>query len=418
MTQKQQAVTTTASLMNKNSTTTKIKLFSSTLLFLTILLLFFLIVSCRNSEKSKYRTLNINEAISRKTEVKLSEIAQSVEWIKLETKGSPFIGIISKVVEAENYLLILGKEGVGNKDMIHIFDMNGKFVRTLGEFGKGPCEYMQVSDIYYDSVEQKIFILSENNKYLIEFDIEGNCFEGSIETMGAMNFSYYNDCFFMHRSSNMMYFEGNNSFNQLVIQDFSKNITYKVHPAPLIKSSYLNPFIEEADFVQYKGELLYYISLDDTVYKLSPENEKPYLVFDHGNQSFPADYKWDLEGRNNATRLKMSKVTNITCAGNLIFLNYRYAEETGLLMLKGQNLYNCMGGSSHGLLDDVDGLENITSFTSCGDYIYQFFEPYKLLDATPNSFGFSDAFKEIVAGLHENSNIVIRRIRIQDESQE
>lgn len=371
--------------------------------------------SCNIAEKDEYLTLDIANAIGNRKEVKISEIAESVEWIQLDTVDSPFIGIVNKIIEADNHLIILGKEGVSNKDMLHVYSMGGKFIRTLGEFGKGPCEYMQVSDILYDSSRKKILVLGENSKYLLEYDFEGNCDESIVETKGAMNFIYHKNCFFMHRSSNIMYFEEGEIFNQLVVHNIGSNISSRLHPAPRVKTTYLNPFIEEATFIQFKGELLYFIPLDDTIYTLSPESEKPYLVFSHGSQRFPADFKWDMEGRQKALSLKMSKITEIRHVGNLLFLNYRYAGETGLLMKHGNKIVNCTGDKTAGLLDDVDGLENITDFFTCGEHIIQVLEPYKLLEVKPNRYGFSSNVKGMISGMSESNSIILRRIKIRQD---
>lgn len=371
--------------------------------------------SCSSHDKGEYMSLDIPVAINNKTEIKLSEISESVKWIKLSSDAAPFVGIVDKIIEADNNLVILGKEGVGNKSMIYIFNMEGKYIRTIGEFGKGPCEYIQISDMFFDSARKKILVLGESNKYIVEYDLDGVCKETTVETHGAMNFITHNGNCFLHRSSNGMYYDGNNSFNQIVVSNLTNSISNEIHPSPHIKSTYLNPFIEECVFINIKDQLLYFIPLDDTVYKLTASFEKPYIIFNHGSQSFPNDYKWDLEGRQKARNLKMSKITDIMYSGGLFFFSYRYQSETGILMYNDNKLVNCYSNNEPGFVDDIDGLENVSDFFVCGDHIMQVFEPYKLMDVKPNKYGFSKDVSELISGLNENNSVVLRRIKVKRE---
>lgn len=379
---------------------------------LTILSLF----SCNTPDNEKYIVLDIEKAINNKTEIKLSDIAESVEWIKLAADNAPFVGIISKIIRTDNYLIILGTESVGTKDRIHIFDINGKHIRTLGEFGKGPCEYMQISDISYDPLDKKILALSENNKYFIEFDIDGNCFENKIETKGAMNFCKDNECLYMHRNSNALYFSNNTIFNQLVIYNTEDGTSKSMHRAPKIKSTYLNPFIENAVLLNLDETILYYIPLDDTIYQVNPNKEVPYIVFEHGKYSFPTDFTWDIENRNKANKMNKSKITNMMAVGRTLFFNYRFADQQGLLLWNKEKLINCYGNKQPGITDDIDGTDNILIFNGSGEYLVQTFEPYELLEMQSNKYGFSNEFRKIIAEINENSSVVIRMIKIKSDA--
>lgn len=380
----------------------------------SILYFIFAITSCSGTKPNEHIVLDIEKAIKNKKEIRLSEIAATVQWIELDTTSAPFIGIIQKIIEVDNQLIILGKEGLSGQNGIHIFDVKGKYIRTLGQFGKGPCEYMQINDMFYNAATGKIMLLSSNNKYLVQFDLEGNCYESKVETKSAINFYYDNNIYFLHRPSNELYFNAKNNFNQLLATDSSSTIHARLHPCAVIKSTYLNPFIEEAVLTKFDNKILYYIPLDDTIYQVDATNERPFFVFDHGSNAFPTDFKWDMEGSHKANSMNKSRITDMKQAYPFLFFSYRYATAAGLLLLHEAKLINCFGENNPGIVDDIDGLENITDFLDCGNCIIQPFEPYLLMEAKPNKYGFSPEVEKLIGNMHENNSIVLRRIKLKE----
>ena len=75
---------------------------------ISICIIAFLIFACSNEINSDIIEINIPEALERKPEkILLSQIANDIDYVFLETNDSCFIGRIRSMDISENYILIL-----------------------------------------------------------------------------------------------------------------------------------------------------------------------------------------------------------------------------------------------------------------------------------------------------------------------
>jgi hypothetical protein len=72
------------------------------------------------------------------TKLSLSEIAEDMVFIPLETTEKCLIGRIRSIHFSNDYLVIIDAE----PNQILLFDKAGKFIRTIGSRGQGPGEYL------------------------------------------------------------------------------------------------------------------------------------------------------------------------------------------------------------------------------------------------------------------------------------
>src|SRR5690554_4220450 len=87
--------------------------------------------------------------------VNISEIADTVEYIPLETMDESLVGKLQKnniFFERGLFYLIL------ESGEIALFDYSGLFIRRFGKLGRGPGEYIQIADLDVDYVTGNIFI--------------------------------------------------------------------------------------------------------------------------------------------------------------------------------------------------------------------------------------------------------------------
>ena len=121
-----------------------------------------IIIFCSCGGESTYKTANtdsvlvidlLSEPESKVT--KLSEFAEDVEYIPLQTTDSSLIGgVVNKIVTTDNSIYIL------NNNVILCFDIDGKFLFKLDKQGRGPEEYMYISDFDVSSDNKILTILS------------------------------------------------------------------------------------------------------------------------------------------------------------------------------------------------------------------------------------------------------------------
>lgn len=128
-----------------------------------------LLANCTNDQK-EYQALQVIDIESSmdKMEVwNLSNLASCIKYVALETKIENFLSYIEDCNETDKYLIIT------NLKQFLLFDKDGKFIRQIGNIGRGPGEYQYVMSIgiINDS------ILTIQSLYdLINFRIDGSVF--------------------------------------------------------------------------------------------------------------------------------------------------------------------------------------------------------------------------------------------------
>lgn len=145
-----------------------------------IILLFFLGISCsygisddnKISKISSYK--NVYKIYPRKNYqtnlTKFSEVFSSVKIIELKEKENALIGEIDKIICKDSLIYILDRNFARG---VVVFNMQGKFMRKFGKIGKGPKQYIHISDFcIYDN---ELCILCNNNN-VIFYNLNTNKF--------------------------------------------------------------------------------------------------------------------------------------------------------------------------------------------------------------------------------------------------
>lgn len=100
----------------------------------------------------------------------LSDFAESIELIPLETRDDCLIGWILEIIATKNHYVLIS--GIGPTDFQHlyVYDKNGKFIRQISGRGQGGEEFLEVRDI--DVIGDSIIKMGD--VYVIRtFNLEG-----------------------------------------------------------------------------------------------------------------------------------------------------------------------------------------------------------------------------------------------------
>ncbi|MHC1779509.1 MAG: 6-bladed beta-propeller [Bacteroidales bacterium] len=127
-----------------------------------------LINSCTSSDVSniKYPTINIADNIGKGYLLNISEIAESVEYIPLQTTDSSLVGNLSEVYYSNGFFVLNTYKNYSG--ILKIFDRKGQFYNTLNKKGRGPEEYTSINRI--DTYKNNIIILAFHNIHEYSFD--------------------------------------------------------------------------------------------------------------------------------------------------------------------------------------------------------------------------------------------------------
>lgn len=159
---------------------------SSTIFFLCFLLCF----SCRN-EKNVTKddsglippypfTINVNEGLKNQTTLRLSEVADSIRYVILSEERNVAINFVFEVALTDSAIIA----SVSQCPFL-VFDMNGKFLDTIGRFGRGPHEYMPGSKFSVDPASGDIIVYRNFLHDFISFDFNGGFIDNDIPELSG-----------------------------------------------------------------------------------------------------------------------------------------------------------------------------------------------------------------------------------------
>ena len=104
----------------------------------------------------------------------LSDIVDSLSYIKLATDTSNLIGVIDKIIPLQDRILIVDKDIT---QTIYIFDKSGRFIRKINKKGRGPGEYLSLNDVAVDVSNKRLIVLDDIAQKLSIFTYEGEFIE-------------------------------------------------------------------------------------------------------------------------------------------------------------------------------------------------------------------------------------------------
>jgi len=100
-----------------------------------------------------------------KDSLTLTDINDRISFVPLESRKECLIGNIQKLVLSSEYYFIW------SKNVVYQFLRNGTFVRSIGNYGRGPEEYLDIFDIAVNEKQEKVFIADERK--VLEFNFAG-----------------------------------------------------------------------------------------------------------------------------------------------------------------------------------------------------------------------------------------------------
>jgi len=136
--------------------------------------LFLVVTSCRDADVAKLRSIDFTSHIERQ-DIRLSEIAKSVEYIQLETSKESFISMVSDIQFTKEIIAVFDNQ----LQKLFVFDRSGKFLNVISNLGKGPEEYIHLFSFAIDPDTSTLYLHTPIDRILkFQFD---NTFEDEIK---------------------------------------------------------------------------------------------------------------------------------------------------------------------------------------------------------------------------------------------
>jgi hypothetical protein len=260
---------------------------SNTILNIIIFCYLLLITGCNSSnEKSKEHNNSNKEIIHfdvsnwETDKVIPKNIIKKIDFIPLETNDQCLLSGIGKMIVHNDKWYIMDNGFAKN---IYVFSKKGKFLCGIGTYGRGPGEFLKLTNFTINKTENKLLILDSNQDKLLIYDcINGNFLSEiklsfwatNITWIGGDTLAFYSKT--THRRTREGY-----SITYLILKDKS---TQKFLPKNEYDTnrSNINSIFE--------SENTYYAPfLNDIVYKIDDNGVWPAITFDFGNSKIPED---------------------------------------------------------------------------------------------------------------------------------
>ncbi len=209
--------------------------------------------------------------------VKLTDLIQEVEFIRLEETAESLLGNVQDVHIVGDKFVFMGDTFKGN---IFVFDNQGKLINRINNKGNGPGQYSWLTDLWIEGDLIAIF----------------DCFQKAIKKY-QVNGDYVSERKFDYAASHVIG-KGNDYFldmNYEVIDDQSRDNLFRLDQEMNVKSRYF-PFegnekgllTNYPSFFNYKQSIIYSQPSSDIVYLYKEDKFVPFVQFDFGD-----DWHWD-----------------------------------------------------------------------------------------------------------------------------
>lgn len=229
-------------------------------LSLTLLLI---ICGCRQSDQNQAEFIDVDV----KTQAELSEFFESFSYLELESDDSCYMVGIDKLIIDDERIYVLDER----TNSVVIFDRAGGFINVIKKQGRGPHEYLHLSD--FDVSSSGVYVLDRANEKIRLYSVSG-------EWLKDYELDNYYD-YFQIVDQQYFYLGSDNSnskgYNFIIYDIPNEKIIAEFDPFGIDygrKSAY-SPFLGRgpADCRYVSKEF------DHTVYSLTPESMSPIYRF-------------------------------------------------------------------------------------------------------------------------------------------
>ncbi|MDX2414257.1 MAG: 6-bladed beta-propeller [Bacteroidales bacterium] len=375
------------------------------------------LASCKSgnsaAESSKAITIDIDEKDV--SEFKLSELFSDFELLKLKSGDTP-IGRINKFKIFNNKIYIL------SESKIFVYAESSELLSIIDKKGKGPGEYIGVSDFTTDK-EGNIYIADISGKQILKYKVSGDFIDAWNTGFYFSGIDIYRDKYFLFTGNSNM----NGEAGENMILGFNnwkdKVPEYKFLSIDRNIANYMN-FLDVYNLREAQGRLLLGTSGFDTIYTITDQAIEPYYILNYLNGKIPRSAldKEFADVREFSEYFMKKGYSHYAFyyldSPEFFFSRYNHAMKSYI------NVFDKKNNSSFnwdGIMDDIflpNTKHEIYEFYPLAyhdSWYYFIYQPYKIINyLEKNGFGkidLSKVSKEFLESINEDDNPIILKIK-------
>ena len=404
--------------------------------YILYLIVFLLIQSCNFPKEilNDFRVLDIEGNVGKGRVAKISEIADEVLYIPLETSKECLVNEPNRGVKYYSGLIyIVSSE---NPQHIKIFDTTGRYIRTINRFGRGPQEYDYIQRLRIESATKNLLISTSTK--LFEYTPDGTFIRRTLiptvdftDKYGFREFIKLNDTLFVISVSTNKHSE----YSAVIIDTLSNIkalIKYPESERELLKKlrgnmfkPYIYRFKNNVRVINGNDEFV--IGIDD---KLNIDTS---FIINYGKYKIT---KHNTHYQPSVTDKLVSRYSNVYESDRYIFMQFNLGGLTNKPVIKYNRIakqeismpiaysyFDKKTGefnfiyqpekNQFGFADDIGGGPALWPIEVSDDgYMICYFNALELLEYAKSSKA-SDSFKKIAETLKDTDNPVIVRVKLK-----
>uniref|UniRef100_UPI0033186CE7 6-bladed beta-propeller n=1 Tax=Proteiniphilum sp. TaxID=1926877 RepID=UPI0033186CE7 len=122
-------------------------------------------VIIRNSELISCDLTKLKDTV----DLPLSLFIEDLKMVKLDNRDEALIGF-TFITVTDQHILVRNIR----QNPFKLFNIEGEFITTIGSYGQGPNEYLNVYNEWLDEETGQIYILAWSSNQLLRFDLQNN----------------------------------------------------------------------------------------------------------------------------------------------------------------------------------------------------------------------------------------------------
>jgi hypothetical protein len=249
--------------------------------FFFILILSFSCCSSDKKEQNNISTIKLEYYINKWEQINLSQFSHNIRYILLKNTGSPLTFSYMDCLISDS--LILAKDNLN----CFLYDLNGNLLRKIGSEGRGPGEYLLLSNSNF-GWSGNIYLKGSYD--FIEYSVDGkfiNRYKNILKnnTGNVGHWLQINDSLFLGCIANSTGHEE----NRLIIFNKKGKVKYALKNYRALNRE--RPFFSETeryvDLYRFENQIFIKQIVNDTLFILTSDFKlQPKYVFDFGKYSY------------------------------------------------------------------------------------------------------------------------------------
>jgi hypothetical protein len=290
-----------------------------------IIFLFFIIsfISCNKSIETSdanipIESININPLKSKK--ITVSSIFDSITYIPIgNKKDEPLLKEITKLEIFKFHIYILDKQ----LNNLYIYDINGNFIKKIGNIGQGPGEFIKISDFAINAISNEVIILDRTGRKILIYNLNGDFkYTNKINIM-AQQLAVSNNQYISYTSGSDYFTKSKNSlgYNLFILNKDcsiqSKLFKYNKDLDNIINSKALDVNIDD-NIVSFN------YAIYDTIYLIKGGEIIKKINIDFNKSKLPINKINSENFKYYTNKTGYSRLSKVFYSHDYLFINYIY----------------------------------------------------------------------------------------------